>query len=86
MLSPQDGSGDEIRLVEHDGRPVVLFVRGRDRRSLLGRPVLRGVEPGRDAPLAACRELSSRADETEADAKAEGRWDAIDPRRVAGKA
>ena len=53
---------------------------------LLGRPVFRSVEPGRDALLEACRELSSRCDETEADAKAEGWWDAIDPRRVAGKA
>ena len=32
ILSPQAGSGDEIRLVEHGGLPVVLFVGGRDHR------------------------------------------------------
>lgn len=48
--------------------------------------MFRGVEPGRDALLEACRELSSHCDQTEAEAKAEGWWDVVDPPRVAGKA
>ncbi len=85
-IAPADGTGDIIMLTEHEGVPVLNYVRGSDQRCLLGSPVHRSGDPGADELLEACREISEGADGTERQAKAEGWWEAIDPLRRSAKA